>query len=120
MSGLPSSHGHASSKSTAKNTFKTLLDLVFLKFLQRYSSKPLYIFGGLGLLAITGSVAGVLAMVVMKAQGLASFIETPLPIFSALLFLTGVLLIVLGIMSEMLTRIFLHQTDNEFYKVQQD
>lgn len=120
VSGLPSSHGDASSKSTAKNTFKTLLDLVFLKFLQRYSSKPLYIFGGLGLLAITGSVSGVLAMVVIKARGLASFIETPLPIFSALLFLTGVLLIVLGIMSEMLTRIFLHQTDNEFYKVQQD
>ncbi len=37
---LPRSHGLARRESAARRSLKTLLDLVFLKFLQRYSSKP--------------------------------------------------------------------------------
>ena len=112
---LPRSHGHGVSENRTKRTLKTLLDLVFLKFLQRYSAKPLYVFGSLGIVSLLSSFVSFGFMVFYKMTGGPSFIETPLPLLTALFFLTGLMLLVLGIMTEFLTRIYQFNARTEFY-----
>ena len=114
---LPRSHGHGTTESPTKRTLKTLLDLVFLKFLQKYSTKPLYVFGSLGAASILSSICTFGFMIYYKLSGGPTFIETPLPLLTALFFLTGVMLVVLGIMTEFLTRIYRFNARTEFYDV---
>ena len=114
---LPRSHGHGTTESPTKRTLKTLLDLVFLKFLQKYSTKPLYVFGSLGAASILSSICAFGFMIYYKLSGGPTFIETPLPLLTALFFLTGVMLVVLGIMTEFLTRIYRFNARTEFYDV---
>ena len=114
---LPRSHGFTARESPAKRTLKTLLDLVFLKFMQRYSTKPLYVFGTLGVLSLLGGVVSFSIAVVFKFSGHASFISTPLPLLTALFVLTGILLLTLGIMAEFLTRIYQLQSGSELYNI---
>ena len=115
---LPRSHGHGVSENPTKRTLKTLLDLIFLKFLQRYSTKPLYVFGSLGALSIVASLFAFAWMMFYKISGGPTFIETPLPLLSALFFLTGMMLIVLGIMAEFLSRIYRLNARTDFYDLQ--
>jgi len=112
---LPRSHGHGPVENPTKRTLKTLLDLVFLRFLQKYSTKPLYVFGSLAMLSIAGSFGTFGFMMFYKFSGGPSFIETPLPLLTALFFITGVMLLVLGIMAEFLARIYRQNTRTEFY-----
>src|SRR5574337_1185020 len=54
---------HGESKYGLERVFKVVLDLLVVKFLFRYSSKPIYVFGGFGFLSIVLSVlAGVWAI----------------------------------------------------------
>ena len=47
-------------------TFKVVLDLITIKFLASFSTKPIYIFGGLGVLSGVGSVLSGLAVLYQK------------------------------------------------------
>ena len=53
-----------------------------------------------------------------KFTGQATFIETPLPLLTALFFLSGVLLVSLGIIAEILIRVYRLQAGREFYQVE--
>ena len=48
----------------------------------------------------------------------ATFIETPLPLLTALFFLSGVLLVSLGMIAEILSRVYRLQAGREFYQVE--
>ncbi len=115
---LPRSHGLARRESAARRSLKTLLDLVFLKFLQRYSSKPFYVFGSLGVASIMAALLAFALALFYKFTGQATFIETPLPLLTALFFLSGVLLVSLGIIAEFLIRVYRLQAGREFYQVE--
>ncbi len=117
VSQLPRSHGLARRESAARRSLKTLLDLVFLKFLQRYSSKPFYVFGGLGIVSILVALLFFFWALFYKLTGQAAFIETPLLLLTALFFLSGVLLVSLGIIAEFLIRVYRLQAGREFYQV---
>ena len=53
-----------------------------------------------------------------KFTGQATFIETPLPLLTALFFLSGVLLVSLGILVEFFIRVYRLQAGREFYQVE--
>jgi len=53
-----------------------------------------------------------------KFTGQATFIETPLLLLTALFFLSGVLLVSLGIIAEILIRVYRLQARREFYQVE--
>ena len=115
---LPRSHSIGRRESAARLSLKILLDHVFLKFLERYSTKPLYFFGSLGFASIAVSLFVFSVAVLYKVSGQDTFIETPLPLLTAYCFLTGVLQLVLRIKVELLTRIYQCQVGNEFYEIQ--
>ena len=60
--------GH--SKYGLERTIKVLLDLIVIKFLDRYFSKPIYVFGGFGLFSLLLSAATVLIMIFWKFEGI--------------------------------------------------
>jgi len=84
--------------------FKVLLDLVVVKFLDRYAQKPMYVFGGFGLLNFLVSLAAGLWAIYLKVWAGISFIQTPLPLLVVMAAITGVMCVLLGLVAEMVTR----------------
>ncbi len=101
-------------------TFNVVLDLILIRFLQRYSQRPLHFFGRIGLWSFGLSVFCFLAMLYFKyvfpwpdlvwgagpeVHG-KPFVETPLPSLTVMFFLAGVVSILLGIQSEVIMRTY--------------
>lgn len=114
---LPLSHGGPKREGVIRRNLKVLFDLVFLRFYQRYSNKPLYVFGSLGLFGILIGFIALIFAVTYKITGQASFIETPLLLIAMLGCLSGLILFSLGILAEFLLQIYRLQLGKEFYVV---
>lgn len=98
-------------------TFKVVLDLVVVKFLSKYMNRPMHFFGGLGFVSLgLGFIVGC-AAIVLKIIGLRDFVQTPLPIFSALLVIVGVQLAAMGVISEMLMRVYYESQGTAPYRI---
>src|SRR3989344_523680 len=105
------------SKYNFSRTYKVLLDLLVIKFLDRYMTKPIHFFGGLGFISLfLGFISGALA-VFLKLVHARDFVYTPLPTFSALLLIVGVQLIALGIVGEVLMRTYYESQDKKPYVI---
>jgi glycosyltransferase involved in cell wall biosynthesis len=93
-------------------TFNVVLDLILIRFYQRYAQRPIHFFGRVGLYALAASVAAFGLMVFYKygypAIGFPKkdFVETPLPQVAITFFLAGVQLIVTGVVAEMVMRTY--------------
>ncbi len=106
---------HGQSNYGFSRTFKVLLDLVLVKFLDKYMNKPIHFFGGIGFVALfLGTLAGVIS-IGLKIVGLRDFVETPLPTFSALLVIVGVQLIAIGVIAEILMRTYYESQNKRPY-----
>lgn len=98
-------------------TFRVLLDLVVIKFLNTYMNHPMRFFGGIGFVSfLLGFLAFILA-VALRLLHIADFIKTPLPTFSALFIIVGVQLIVMGILAEMLMRTYYESQGKKPYVI---
>jgi glycosyltransferase involved in cell wall biosynthesis len=86
--------------------YKVILDLILIKFLDKYMSRPIHFFGGAGILSILVSVFAFLLAGYFKITGQKDFVETPLPTMTAMFFIVGVLMILLGILAEILMRTY--------------
>ncbi len=87
-------------------TFRVLLDLLLLWFLDKYMDRPIHFFGGLGfILFFFGFLAGTAALSLRLFWGL-HLVQTPLPILATLLLVMGANLIMMGIIAEMLMRTY--------------
>ena len=107
------------SKYGLSRTFKVLLDLIALKFLLSYSTRPLHIFGGLGLLSLfLGLVSGTYLTYVKYAKR-QPIGNRPLLSLTVLLILTGVQLIVLGLLGELLTRTYHESSGKKIYAIRE-
>ena len=105
------------SKYNLSRTYKVLLDLLVVKFLDRYMTKPIHFFGGLGFISLfLGSLSGLTA-VFLKLAHARDFVSTPLPVFSALLLIVGVQLIALGILGEVLMRTYYESQNKKPYVI---
>ncbi len=107
------------SKYGLNRAFKVLLDLMVVKFLTQYETKPIYIFGmvGLGFFAIS-FVAGIWALY-LKLFDNTPFIETPLPLLFTLGFITGVMCMLMGLLAEVLVRIYYESQNKRPYSVKE-
>ena len=108
---------HGQSKYGLERIVKVVLDLMVVKFLFRYAGKPIYLFGGFGLLNIAlGMLAGIWALG-LKLFAHTSLIQTPLPLLAVFLSATGVLSILMGLLAEMLNRTYHESQDKSVYRV---
>jgi dolichol-phosphate mannosyltransferase len=90
-----------------------------VKFLERYFVKPIYIFGGFGLISFVLSFIIACYMLYLKfVEGL-SMILTPLPTLLAMTFLVGVMSILMGLLAEILIRIYFESQRRAAYVVRE-
>jgi glycosyltransferase involved in cell wall biosynthesis len=108
-----------SSKYGMSRIFKVILDLMVVKFLLSYSQKPIYVFGGIGLLMMLGALfSGLFALYLKFIKGV-SFILTPLPLLCVLLLLLGSLSILMGFLAEILTRTYYESQGKPIYHIKE-
>jgi dolichol-phosphate mannosyltransferase len=105
------------SKYGLERVVKVLLDMLVVTFLDRYFVKPIYLFGGVGLISIALSVSILGLAIWWRLFEHTSLIQTPLPLLSALLFLIGTLSILLGLLAEMTVRTYFESQDRPVYTV---
>jgi glycosyltransferase involved in cell wall biosynthesis len=112
---FPRTHGH--SKYGLERVIKVVLDLIVVKFLASYANKPIYVFGGFGLISVAVSFLSGLWALYLKLFEDVSFISTPLPLLVVLAFITGVMSILMGLIAEIITRTYYESQGKNVYIV---
>jgi glycosyltransferase involved in cell wall biosynthesis len=104
------------SKYGMERVLKVLLDLVTVKFLDKYMLKPMYLFGFWGLIFFAASFLFVAWTFYMRTQGY-YFTSTPLPMMAVFSFMTGTICVLMGLLAEMITRTFHESQGKSIYIV---
>ena len=107
------------SKYGLNRTGKVLLDLITVKFLGDYSTKPIYFFGKLGFISLFIGMIAFLWATYYKLTGQKDYVETPLPIFIALFVIAGIILVLIGLLAEMIMRIYHEGQNKEIYSIKE-
>jgi len=111
---------HGRSKYGISRTIRVILDLLTVKYLLSYATRPLQIFGLLGLVmgGIGGSILGYLGIMrLLERESLDQ--HQPLLLFSILLAFTGVQLITIGLLAEMQARTYHESQNKPVYAIRQ-
>jgi len=108
------------SKYGLSRTFKVVLDLMVVKFLASFATKPIYVFGGFGLLSFSCAVAAFLWAVYYKIADLKDFVETPLPLVTVMFTLVGVLSLLMGLLAELVIRTYYESQNKRPYLVAEE
>jgi glycosyltransferase involved in cell wall biosynthesis len=103
---------HGKSNYGLDRIFKVILDLIVIQFLAKYNTKPIYVFGAFGLFNLGVALLSFLYAVYLKLFFDVSFISTPLLLLVSLTFIMGTLCILMGLLAEMLVRIY-YETQNK-------
>jgi len=95
-----------SSKYGISRTVRVLLDLLTVKFLLKYLARPMQFFGLLGLMSFVLGFCSLAGLLIEKAVAGVGLAERPLLILSVLLVILGVQFLSMGLLGELLTRIY--------------
>jgi len=110
------------SKYGLSRTIKVVFDLITIKFMASYQTKPLYLFGWAGLLTFGVSVLSALFACLMKFADWphhADFIQTPLPVMAMVMLVLGIQLFLMGLLAEMLVRTYHESQSKRIYAVRE-
>lgn len=107
------------SKYGLERVFKVILDLITVKFLDKFALKPMYLFGLCGLFALGFSVFTAILTVYLYLYHGYFFTGTPLPMISVFSFMTGILCFLMGLLAEMITRTFYESQGKTIYMVKE-
>jgi glycosyltransferase involved in cell wall biosynthesis len=107
---------HGKSKYGISRTFRVVLDLLTVKFLSSYSTRPLQMFGGVGLIL---GFLGALACAWVTYQRFFGYQSANRPLFTVgiVMILTGVQLLMTGLLAEMLSRTYHESQDKPIYVI---
>lgn len=107
------------SKYNLTRVVKVALDLITIWFLQTFRTKPIHVFGGIGLGCFTLSFASECVAVWQKLQYDFSLNRNPLFTLGVFLVVIGVQFIVLGLLAELLIRNYFESTGRVPYSVRE-
>ncbi|MDP1607192.1 MAG: glycosyltransferase family 2 protein [Rhodocyclaceae bacterium] len=109
---------HGTSKYGIDRTLRVILDLLLVQFLLRYLQRPIQFFGGIGaaLMLVGGAI---LAYLIALKLGGADIGGRPLLLGGGLLLLMGVQLVGMGLLGEILVRIYHEPHGRSQYLVRQ-
>jgi glycosyltransferase involved in cell wall biosynthesis len=100
----PRKYGKA--KYGLERTIKVILDLFTVKFLNSYANKPIYLFGGTGILIMGISSLILLYLFFRRIFFSVSVIASPLFMISSMFFILGFQSILMGLIAELLVRTY--------------
>src|SRR5713101_3849260 len=96
---------------------KVILDLLVVKFLASFTTKPIYLFGGFGLLSLGCSLVTLFWALAYKVLGIKDFVETPLLLLTVLFALVGILSVLMGLLAELVIRIYYESQNKRPYLI---
>ena len=105
-----------SSKYGIDRTFRVLMDLLTVWFMNRFLTRPMYVFGFGGILAIIGSFITSFYLLIIKLLG-EDIGNRPLLIFALLLAVTGVQLFGFGLLGELQIRTYHESQNRPIYRI---
>lgn len=94
-------------------------DLLTIKFLYGYATRPFLFFGTWSLISFGIALLAVVASVIIKFQTTLGFTQTPLPIIASLFIILGVLLLTIGFLTEILIRIYYETRHETPYRIKE-
>ena len=107
------------SKYGLSRTIKVVFDLMTIKFMASYQTKPIYVFGSFGMLAFLISILAGLYALFLKLFHKADFVQTPLPILAIVMFAVGIQFLLMGLLAEMLVRTYHESQSKAIYAVRE-
>jgi len=107
------------SKYGIERTLKVVFDLMTIKFMASYQTKPIYVFGSFGMLAFAISFLAGLYAVFLKIFHRADFVQTPLPILTIVMFAVGIQFVLMGLLAEMQVRTYHESQAKPIYAVRE-
>jgi glycosyltransferase involved in cell wall biosynthesis len=122
MTEIPVNHRHrlhGTSKYGISRTMRVILDLMTVKFLLNYSTKPIQLFGKLGVHTLGVAFISGSATLYMKFFENTSMNRNPLFLLTALLFFMGIQFIVLGLLGELSARTYYEAQGKSIYVVRE-
>lgn len=103
---------YGKAKYGLERTFKVILDLITVKFLTGFSNKPIYLFGGAGMLLIIFSLVSLITLAVRRLlYGISPF-TSPLFTIAVMIAILGFQSILMGLIAELLVRTY-HESQNK-------
>lgn len=117
---LPVNHRHrrfGTSKYGIGRTFRVVLDLISIKYLLSFSHRPLQVFGGFGFLMISGGFLSGAYLSYRKLFLHEGISGRPMLFLTLLLFFLGFQMITLGLLAEMLAKIYHEGLNKGVYSV---
>jgi glycosyltransferase involved in cell wall biosynthesis len=105
------------SKYNLDRSVRVLLDLMLVVFLRKYIQRPLHVFGGVGLLLAGIGGATTLYLVGLKLFTGAAIGGRPLLLFGLMLSISGLILIVQGLLGELIVRLLHEAGDRPQYRL---
>jgi glycosyltransferase involved in cell wall biosynthesis len=107
------------SKYGLRRTFKVLLDLLTVKFLSTYATKPSYVFGGTGVgLCFLGFLAALYTAYERFVRGVYAY-RNPALLVAVFLFMIGAQLILMGLLAELIIRTYHESQAKPTYSVRE-
>jgi glycosyltransferase involved in cell wall biosynthesis len=106
------------SKYGINRTIKVILDLIVIKFLTNYATRPIYVFGGISVASMLFFFgASIWALILKFSQGI-DLDSTPLPVIAAMFFTVSVQIAMMGLLADMLMRTYYESQDKKIYTVE--
>ena len=107
------------SKYGIMRTFRVLLDLITVRFILSYSTRPLQVFGGIGLaMGAFGGLIGLILTYVKLVLG-ENIGDRPLLILAVLLIILGVQMVSIGLVAEIVIRTYHESQEKPIYMVRE-
>lgn len=110
---------HGQSKYGISRTMRVILDLMTVKFLLSYSTKPIQLFGKWGIYTLFAGVLSGAATIYMKLFEQMSMNRNPLLILTAFLLFMGIQFIVLGLLAELSARTYYEAQGKPIYNIKE-
>lgn len=107
------------SKYGLSRTFRVLMDLLTILFMKKFLTRPMHVFGLLGLSSmVVGGLIGIY-LTVLKLAFSQNIGNRPLLILAVLLLVTGVQLFCFGLLAELLMRTYHESQGRPIYRVRE-
>jgi glycosyltransferase involved in cell wall biosynthesis len=104
-------------KYNLSRSIRVLLDLITVKFLHSYLTRPMHVFGLGGLTCIGGSFVSLLVVIVEKLLSGEDMTGNPLLLLSVLLMVVGIQFISMGLIGEVLARTYFESQGKTSYMI---
>ena len=110
---------YGKSKYGFSRTIRVILDLMTVKFLSGYLTRPGHIFGSLGIVALASGTMITTWLGLQRLVGATGLADRPLLFLGILLIIVGIQFITMGLLGEMLSRVYHEGQDKPVYMIRE-